>query len=57
MTQADILTFLENNRGQWFSIEDIHKSLQTANMNSISSNLKRLRHHGLVKFKFNGKRY
>ena len=48
--QADILIFLGEHEGKWFSARQISKKIKISRY-SINMNLRRLRKHKLIEFK------
>ena len=52
ISQADVQEFLQKNKGRWFTTRGIAEALGI-NENSSSSNIRRLRMHGLIERRVN----
>ncbi len=55
MGQQEVFSFLESNKGNWFTSRDISEQLDVS-IGSVTMSLKKLRNTNMIKFKNSGKR-
>lgn len=56
MSQEEVLEILKAANGDWLDSHEISKKLKGRNINSVSSNLRKLRSWGFIKYVFDPKR-
>lgn len=51
MTQSEIMKFLNKHKGKYYSPQELVDNIKKGSLNSVLTNLRRLRRHGEVNFK------
>ena len=55
MGQQEVFSFLEGNKGDWFTSRDISEQLDVS-IGSVTMSLKKLRNTNMIRYKNSGKR-
>lgn len=55
MGQQEVFSFLEENKGQWYTSRDISEQLDVS-IGSVTMSLKKLRNTNMINYKNSGKR-